>query len=284
MAQSTIVVYTSDQGFYLGEHGWFDKRWIYEQSLRTPLLIRWPEVIAPGSINRDIVSPLDFAETFLDVAEAPVPEDMQGNSLVPLLKGRSPANWRKSLYYQYFEYPAVHSFRRHYGVVDGRYKLIHFYEPDIDEWDRSRCGSRELKTFYDDPAYAKVQLRLKEELAHHRRNLNVPEQDPPETYPQKMRDWLEKNDPQYQYPSSAIRDECESGDAFLLGEIGIAEPAIVIRRAPVCLRASVYGRHSSADFPRQRQQVTPIHQEKRLAPWIHLRVRRCLVAGHTFLR
>ena len=203
LAQNTIVVYTSDQGFYLGEHGWFDKRWIYEQSLRTPLLIRWPKVIAPGSVNRDIVSPLDFAETFLDVAEAPIPDDMQGSSLVPLLEGRSSADWRKSLYYQYFEYPAVHSVRRHYGVVDGRYKLIRFYEPDVDEWELIDLDADpgELRSFYDDPAYEKVQARLKEELAEHRRNLGVPEQDPPETYPQKMRDWLEKNDRDYRYPS-----------------------------------------------------------------------------------
>ena len=109
LEDSTIVVYASDQGFYLGEHGWFDKRWIFEESLRTPCLIRWPDVTKPGSVNKDIVSNVDFAETFLDAAGAAVPAEMQGKSLAPLLQGRAGPDWRKSFYYHYYEYPGPHN-------------------------------------------------------------------------------------------------------------------------------------------------------------------------------
>jgi arylsulfatase A-like enzyme len=186
LAENTVVIYTSDQSFYLGEHGWFDKRWIYEESLRTPLLVRWPGVTEPGSTNDAIVSNLDFAETFLEVAGVDVPDDMQGRSLVPLLKGRTPADWRTSFYYHYYEYPGAHSVRRHYGVVDGRYKLIHFYpnpwDPDpIDEWELYDLESdpKELGSVYGEAKYAQVQKRLEAELARLRRELKVPEQDPP---------------------------------------------------------------------------------------------------------
>jgi len=120
LAENTVVIYSSDQGWYLGDHGWFDKRWMYEESLKTPLLIRWPGEVIPGSVNGDIVSNLDFAETFLDLAGVPVPEDMQGKSLVPVLRGETPADWRTSFYYQYFEFPGGHSVARHYGVTDGK--------------------------------------------------------------------------------------------------------------------------------------------------------------------
>jgi arylsulfatase A-like enzyme len=188
LADNTIVVYSSDQGFYLGEHGWFDKRWIYEESLRTPLIVRWPGVVQAGSKCRDIVSNVDFAETFLDLAGAEIPADMQGHSLVPLLKGETPDDWRKSFYFQYYEYPAVHSVRRHYGVADGRYKLIHFYpnpwDPQpIDEWELYDLESdpKELNSVYGDPAYADVQKRLEGELAQLRKQLKVPKQDPQQT-------------------------------------------------------------------------------------------------------
>jgi arylsulfatase A-like enzyme len=183
-----MVIYSSDQSFYLGEHGWFDKRWIYEESLRTPLIVRWPGVVKPGSTNRDIVSNLDFAETFLDLAGVDVPDDMQGRSLVPLLEGRTPADWRKLFYYHYYEYPGAHSVRRHYGVADGRYKLVRFYpnqwDPDpIDEWELYDLESdpKELKSVYGESEYAAVQKRLEAELARLRRELKVPDQDPPES-------------------------------------------------------------------------------------------------------
>jgi len=133
LANNTVVVYTSDQGFYLGDHGWFDKRFMYEQSLRTPLIVRWPGEIEPGSVNDDIALNLDFAETFLDLAGAEIPQKMQGRSLVPLLQGSAPDDWRKSMYYHYYEFPGAHSVRRHYGVRTERYKLIHFY--NIGEWE-----------------------------------------------------------------------------------------------------------------------------------------------------
>lgn len=166
LSKNTVVIYSSDQGFYLGEHGWFDKRWMYEESLRTPLIVRWPGVVKPGVRNKDIVSNLDFAETFLDIAGVPVPADMQGRSIVPILKGQTPADWRKSFYYHYYEYPAVHSVRKHYGVTDGRYKLIHYYEPDVDEWELFDLQEdpQEMRSVYTEPGYAPIVERMKAEL------------------------------------------------------------------------------------------------------------------------
>lgn len=181
LAKNTIVIYSSDQGFYLGEHGWFDKRWIYEESLRTPFIVRWPGVVKAGTLNRDIVSNLDFAETFLELAGVSVPSDMQGRSLVPLLGGRTPADWRKSFYYHYYEYPAVHSVRRHYGVVTRDFKLIHFYEPDLNEWemyDRKK-DPMELKSVYADPKYAAKKEQLEQELKRLRTEFKLPDEDPP---------------------------------------------------------------------------------------------------------
>ena len=165
LTENTIVVYTSDQGFYLGDHGWFDKRFMYEHSLRMPLLVRYPKQIKPGSINNDIVLNLDFAPTFLDFAGVTAPNDMQGRSLRPLLKGGAPQNWRTSMYYHYYEYPAVHMVKRHYGVRTRRYKLIHFYY-DIDAWELYDLEKdpNELNNVYDNPAYADVVKELKAEL------------------------------------------------------------------------------------------------------------------------
>ena len=179
---NTIVIYTSDQGFYLGEHGWFDKRWIFEQSLRTPLLVRWPGVTKPGAANTDMVSNLDFAETFLDAAGAPIPPDMQGRSMVPILKGQTPADWRKSFYYHYYEHPAVHNVAKHYGVVTDRYKLVHFYEPETDYWELFdlKTDPQELKSVYNDPKYNEIQSNLHRELDKLRTELKVPAQDPPQ--------------------------------------------------------------------------------------------------------
>ncbi|TVR68437.1 MAG: DUF4976 domain-containing protein, partial [Marinilabiliales bacterium] len=157
MDENTIVIYTSDQGFYLGEHGWFDKRFMYEESYRTPLVIKWPGHIEPGSVNKDIVSNLDFAQTFLDAAGAPDPGDMQGRSMLPLLRGENVRDWRDAHYYHYYEYPAVHSVKRHYGIATDRYKLIHFYY-DIDEWEMYdlETDPHEMQNVYDDPSYAVV--------------------------------------------------------------------------------------------------------------------------------
>ena len=165
LAENTLVVYTSDQGFYLGEHGWFDKRFIYEESFKTPLLARWPGVIDPGSASDQMVQNLDFAQTILDAAGIAAPSEMQGESLVPLLRGEE-ENWdREAVYYHYYEYPAVHMVKRHYGVVTREYKLAHFYY-DVDEWelyDRLK-DPLEMLNVYDDPDYADIVAELKTKL------------------------------------------------------------------------------------------------------------------------
>ena len=166
LTENTVVVYTSDQGFYLGEHGWFDKRFIYDESFKTPLLIRWPGVVEPGSTSDQMVQNLDFAQTFLDMAGIEAPDDMQGESIVPLLKGEDEKWDRDAVYYHYYEYPAVHMVKRHYGIVTREFKLAHFYY-DVDEWelyDRMK-DPMELNNVYDDPAYAGVVADLKEKLA-----------------------------------------------------------------------------------------------------------------------
>jgi arylsulfatase A-like enzyme len=164
LAENTLVVYTSDQGFYLGEHGWFDKRFMYNESFRTPLLIRWPGKVKPGSVNHQMVQNLDFAQTFLEMAGIKAPANMQGQSLVPLLKGDT-AGFRKEAYFHFYEYPGVHQVKRHYGVANRDYKLIHFYN-DVDEWelyDRKKDPS-EIRNVFADPAYASVVKSMKELL------------------------------------------------------------------------------------------------------------------------
>jgi arylsulfatase A-like enzyme len=183
LAENTIVIYASDQGFYLGEHGWFDKRWIFEESLRTPLLVRWPGVAKPGLVNRDLVSLLDLAPTFLTAAQLPVPPDVHGKDLTPVLRGATPAHWRKAFYYHYYEYPGPHDVRRHYGIVTDRYKLVHFYGPDIDSWELfdRETDPKEMKSVYDSPDYAAARKDLHAQLDSLRKELKVPETDPPET-------------------------------------------------------------------------------------------------------
>ena len=165
LAKDTLVVYTSDQGFFLGDHGWFDKRFMYEESLRMPLLVRCPKKIKPGSVNNDIVLNLDFAPTFLDLTAAGIPPDIQGRSILPLLTGKKPADWRTSMYYHYYEYPGAHAVKRHYGIRTRRYKLIHFYY-DIDAWELYDLEKdpKELNNVYDHLGYAKVVRELKTEL------------------------------------------------------------------------------------------------------------------------
>jgi len=176
LADDTIVVYTSDQGFYLGDHGWYDKRFMYEESLRMPFVVRYPRAVKPGTVNRDLVQNTDFAPMFLDAAGLPTPPDMHGRSFLPLLRGETPKDWRSSIYYHYYEYPAVHSVKRHYGVRTLRHKLIHFYH-DVDEWELFDLEKdpHELNNVYADPAYADVVKHLKAELARLRAELKVPE-------------------------------------------------------------------------------------------------------------
>jgi len=177
LADNTMVIYTSDQGFYLGEHGWFDKRFIYDESFKTPLLIRWPNQITPGTTTEEMVQNLDFAQTFLEAAQIEAPGDMQGESLMPLLKGNTSQWDREAVYYHYYEYPASHMVKRHYGIVTKEYKLTHFYY-DIDEWelyDRKK-DPQEMNNVYNDPAYAATVTKLHEEL----KELRVKYKDSPD--------------------------------------------------------------------------------------------------------
>ena len=163
---NTIVIYTSDQGFYLGEHGWFDKRFIYDESFKTPFLIRWPNKIKPGIKRTEMVQNLDFAQTFLDAANITQPRDMQGQSMLPLLLEKEKEWTRDAVYYHYYEYPSVHMVKRHYGIVTEKYKLAHFYY-DVDEWelyDRYADPS-EMNNVYDDSAYKEIVEELKISLA-----------------------------------------------------------------------------------------------------------------------
>ena len=165
LEENTIVIYTSDQGFYLGEHGWFDKRWMYKESLRTPLLVSWPGKIKAGTRTDRMVSNLDFAETFLDIAQTEIPKDMQGKSILPILKGEIPENWREAHYYHYYEHPSEHDVRRHYGITTDRYKLIHFYY-DLDKWELYDLEKdpNEMQNLYGDSAYAEVKSELHKRL------------------------------------------------------------------------------------------------------------------------
>jgi len=190
LAENTVIVCSSDQGFFLGEHGWFDKRWIFEESLRTPLMVKWPGKVRPGSTNNNIVSLIDFAETFLDIAGLPIPTEMQGRSLVPLLTGSVPTDWRKSLYYHYYEFPVPHRVRPHYGVITDRFKLVHYYKPDVDDWellDRTK-DPLEVKNFYRDPAYSDTVKELHQELSRLRTEVQETEAPPRSAYGNKAFD------------------------------------------------------------------------------------------------
>jgi len=184
LMDNTIIVYSSDQGFYLGEHGWFDKRWIYEESLRAPLVISWRGVTAPGSTCNLMVSNLDFAQTFLDAAGVPAPARMQGRSLVPLLKGERPADWRKTFYYEYYEYPQPHHVAPHYGVVTDRYKQFHVGGPDYNYWELFdlQTDPHELKNIIDNPDNADLRKQLDEDITTLRQELQVPAKNQPVWY------------------------------------------------------------------------------------------------------
>ncbi len=164
LAENTVVIYSSDQGFYLGEHGWFDKRWMYEESLHMPFIVKWPGVTKAGSVNEHLVQNLDFAETFLDIAGVAIPDDMQGHSLVPLLRGEDPADWRTSIYYHYYEYPGYHMVQKHHGVRTDRYKLINYYDLGEKELFDLETDPQEMHSVYNDPEYAEIQTAMEEEL------------------------------------------------------------------------------------------------------------------------
>lgn len=188
LSENTIVVYTSDQGFYLGEHGWFDKRFIYDESFKTPLMIRWPAKIKPGSVSEEMVQNLDYAQTFLEAAGIKSPDDMQGESFIPLLTG-DPQQWKRDVaYYHYYEYPSVHAVKRHYGIVTKEYKLVHFYY-DVDEWEMyDRLNDpMELNSVYNDPAYQDLKDSLTQKL-YETRKYYKDSGELDEAYIQKYRD------------------------------------------------------------------------------------------------
>ncbi|MBL8167205.1 MAG: sulfatase [Acidobacteria bacterium] len=171
LAQNTIVIYTSDQGFFLGEHNFYDKRFMYEESLRMPFLIRWPSRIKSGSVSKGMILNVDFAPLMLDAAGVKVPADMQGRSFLPLLSGQTPAGWRTSMYYRYY-HPGHHNVAAHYGIRTHRYKLIFFNK--LNQWELYdlQKDPQEMKNVYQDPAYAKVVEQLKAELLRQRKSLN----------------------------------------------------------------------------------------------------------------
>jgi len=165
LLDNTLIVYTSDQGFYLGEHGWFDKRFMYEESMRTPLIIRYPPMIRKGIRLNNLVMNLDLAPTFLDLAEVPVPPDMQGKSLLPLFSPTARNPWRSGVYYHYYEFPGEHHVYRHFGIRNDRFKLIRFYGPkDFWELYDLEKDPHELMNLAQDEQYHGQLTTLKQEL------------------------------------------------------------------------------------------------------------------------
>jgi len=185
LTDDTIIVYTSDQGFFLGDHGWYDKRFMYEESLRMPFIIRYPRAIKPGSVTKDFALNVDFPETFLDYAGIDIPDFMQGRSLRPVLEGNTPDDWQTSLYYRYWEHLShEHRVGAHYGVRTHQYKLIYYYGESLgasDASDEKRTPEWELFDFekdpyelnnvYHDPAYAEIVKELKDELYRLKENV-----------------------------------------------------------------------------------------------------------------
>jgi arylsulfatase A-like enzyme len=164
LARNTIVIYTSDQGFFLGDHGLFDKRFMYEESLRMPFLVRWPAVIKPGSRTDAMALNVDFAPTFLEAARLPVPNEMQGRSLLPVLRGRTPADWRTSMYYRYYHDPGDHNTRAHYGVRTRTHKLIYFWKKDQWELYDLVNDPLEMNNIYGQHGQEQLTATLKAEL------------------------------------------------------------------------------------------------------------------------
>ena len=171
LADNTIVIYTSDQGFFLGEHGWYDKRFMYEESMGMPLLVRYPKEISPGTKSDELVMNLDFCPTILDYAGIKVPDDVQGESLRSLLQGETPDNWRQSIYYHYYEYPhGWHDVKKHYGIRTKKFKLIHYYDDiEANELYDLEKDLHELNNIYGDSHIVKIQEELENELANLRK-------------------------------------------------------------------------------------------------------------------
>jgi arylsulfatase A-like enzyme len=164
LGTNTVVIYTSDQGFFLGDHGLYDKRFMYEASVKMPFIVRWPGVTKPGTVQEAMAINPDFAPTFMEMAGARAPADMQGRSLVPLLKGQPPADWRTSYYYRYYHDPGDHNTRAHYGVRTTTHKLIYFWKKDQWEMFNLVKDPDELHNLYNDPAEKETVAKLKTEL------------------------------------------------------------------------------------------------------------------------
>jgi arylsulfatase A-like enzyme len=164
LSTNTVVIYTSDQGFFLGDHGWYDKRFMYEESLKMPFIVRWPGVTKSNSVQNAIALNIDFAPTFLEMAGAEIPQDMQGRSLMPLLRGRRPLTWRRSFYYRYYHDPGHHNTRAHYGVRTERHKLIYFWKKNQWECYDLQTDPFELNNLYGNPAYEDLVDNLRREL------------------------------------------------------------------------------------------------------------------------
>lgn len=176
LARNTMVVYTSDQGFFLGDHGMFDKRFMYEESIRMPFLVRWPAGIAAGTKSDALALNIDFAPTFLEVAGLPASREMQGRSLLPLLRGRAPGDWRSSMYYRYYHDPGDHNTRAHYGVRTQTHKLIYFWKKDQWELFDLVRDPYELHNLYGQPGQDALTASLKSELARLKRELRDDDQ------------------------------------------------------------------------------------------------------------
>ena len=177
LMENTMIVYTSDQGFYMGEHGWFDKRFMYEESFGMPMVMRWPGHIKPGTQVTGLTQNIDFAPTFLDMCGISIPQDMQGVSFKELVeKGKTPRDWRKSLYYHYYEFPGFHSVRAHYGVKMERYKLMHFYVDDNWELYDLKTDPEEMHNLYGKKGMEKITTELKAELARLQKEYDVPQE------------------------------------------------------------------------------------------------------------
>jgi arylsulfatase A-like enzyme len=176
LTKNTMVIYTSDQGFFLGDHGLFDKRFMYEESIRMPFLVRWPSRIKPGTRSDVITLNIDFAPTFLDVAGLPRQPDMQGRSLLPLLSGRAPADWRTSMYYRYYHDPGDHNTRAHYGVRTRTHKLIYFWKKNQWELFDLVNDPHELHNLYGEPGQETLTATLKQELAKLKRDVRDDDQ------------------------------------------------------------------------------------------------------------
>jgi arylsulfatase A-like enzyme len=165
LSRNTMVIYTSDQGFFLGDHGLFDKRFMYEESIRMPFLVRWPAGIKPGTRSDAMALNIDFAPTFLDTAGLTVPAEMQGRSLLPVLRGRTPSDWRTAMYYRYYHDPGDHNTRAHYGIRTAMHKLIYFWKKDQWELFDLVNDPYELHNLYGEPGQGELTNRLKQALA-----------------------------------------------------------------------------------------------------------------------